>query len=107
MCILHAIHDIMNYVQYAHNLEWKKGVITMKAAIVKEKGTIPVMGLYDSPVATEGQVIINVAATALSRVSKFRSMGMHYSSEANFPVILKYRRCWNFGRWVTCLLCAA
>ncbi|WP_218096242.1 quinone oxidoreductase family protein [Paenibacillus solanacearum] len=59
----------------------------MKAAIVKEKGTIPVMGHFDSPVATGGQVIINVSATALSRVSKFRSMGLHYSSDGNFPVV--------------------
>ncbi|OMF18876.1 alcohol dehydrogenase [Paenibacillus sp. FSL H8-0548] len=59
----------------------------MKAAIVKEKGAIPVMGHFDSPVATEGQVLINVKAAALSRVSKFRSMGMHYSSEVSFPII--------------------
>ncbi|MEK5438703.1 MULTISPECIES: quinone oxidoreductase family protein [Paenibacillus] len=59
----------------------------MKAAIVKKKGTIPVMGHFDSPVATGGQVIINVSATALSRVSKFRSMGKHYSSEVNFPIV--------------------
>lgn len=59
----------------------------MKAAIVKVKGTIPVMGHFDSPVGTEGLVIINVTTTALSRVSKFRSMGMHYSSEDNFPIV--------------------
>ncbi|GGF95957.1 zinc-binding dehydrogenase [Paenibacillus albidus] len=59
----------------------------MKAAIVKDKGTIPVMGHIASPVATDGQVVINVTATALSRVSKFRSMGMHYSSEASFPIV--------------------
>ncbi|MGX4584602.1 hypothetical protein [Paenibacillus chitinolyticus] len=59
----------------------------MKAAIVKEKGTIPVMGHFDFPVATDGQVVINVSATALSRVSKFRSMGMHYSSKVNFPIV--------------------
>ncbi|WP_433944735.1 quinone oxidoreductase family protein [Paenibacillus sp. SN-8-1] len=59
----------------------------MRAAIVKEKGTIPVMGHFDSPVATDGQLVINVTAAALSRVSKFRSMGMHYSSEVNFPIV--------------------
>ncbi|MNU79794.1 Phenolphthiocerol synthesis polyketide synthase type I Pks15/1 [compost metagenome] len=59
----------------------------MRAAIVKEKGTIPVIGHFDSPVATDGEVIINVSAAALSRVSKFRSMGMHYSSEVNFPIV--------------------
>jgi len=59
----------------------------MKAAIVKEKGTHPVAGSFESPVATDGHVLINVTAAALSRVSKFRSMGMHYSSEANFPLV--------------------
>jgi len=59
----------------------------MKAAIVKEKGTIPVFGHFAPPVAADGQVVINVSAAALSRVSKFRSMGMHYSSENNFPII--------------------
>ncbi|EFM11037.1 Alcohol dehydrogenase zinc-binding domain protein [Paenibacillus curdlanolyticus YK9] len=59
----------------------------MKAAIVKEKGTNPVVGQYEAPVATEGQVLINVSAAALSRVSKYRSMGMHYSSAAHFPLV--------------------
>jgi len=59
----------------------------MKAAIVEEKGTIPVMGHFDSPIATDGHVIVNVSATALSRVSKFRSMGLHYSSEVHFPIV--------------------
>ena len=59
----------------------------MKAAIVKEKGTTPVMGQFAPPVATDGHVLVNVSATALSRVSKFRSMGMHYSSDVNFPIV--------------------
>lgn len=59
----------------------------MKAALVKNKGTIPVLGHMDSPIVTDGHVLINVTATALSRVSKFRSMGMHYSSEGNFPIV--------------------
>lgn len=59
----------------------------MQAAIVKEIGAIPVFGQFDSPVATGRQVLIYVSAAALSRVSKFRSMGLHYSSEASFPII--------------------
>lgn len=57
----------------------------MKAAIVKEKGTNPVVGNFESPIAADNQVLINVSTAALSRVSKYRSMGMHYSSEVNFP----------------------
>lgn len=59
----------------------------MRAAIVKEKGTPPVLGHFDPPVVTEGHVVVNVSAAALSRVSKFRSLGMHYSSEGNFPMV--------------------
>lgn len=59
----------------------------MRAAIVKEKGATPVLGQFNSPVATDGLVVINVSAAALSRVSKFRSMGMHYSSEGSFPIV--------------------
>ncbi|RUT29596.1 zinc-binding alcohol dehydrogenase family protein [Paenibacillus zeisoli] len=59
----------------------------MKAAIVKEMGATLVFGQCDSPVATEGHVLVNVSTAALSRLSKFRSMGMHYSSEVNFPLI--------------------
>ncbi|MUT65800.1 zinc-binding alcohol dehydrogenase family protein [Paenibacillus sp. NEAU-GSW1] len=59
----------------------------MKAAIVKELGAIPVFDQFDSPVATDAHVLVNVSAAALSKLSKFRSMGMHYSSEINFPII--------------------
>lgn len=59
----------------------------MKAAIVRSKGTNPVLGQMDVPVGTDREVVIKVTATGLSRVSKFRSMGMHYLSEANFPIV--------------------
>lgn len=59
----------------------------MKAAIVKEKGTIPVIGHFDPPAVTVGEVLIHVSAAGLSRVSKYRSMGMHYSSGAHFPLV--------------------
>ncbi|WP_138494394.1 quinone oxidoreductase family protein [Paenibacillus pinistramenti] len=59
----------------------------MKAAIVREKGMNPVIGQHEAPIAMAGQVLINVEAAALSRVSKYRSMGMHYSSEAHFPLV--------------------
>ncbi len=45
------------------------------------------MGNFECPVATDNQVLINVSTAALSRVSKYRSMGMHYSSEVNFPMV--------------------
>lgn len=59
----------------------------MRAAIVKAQGTPPAVGQFVPPVATAGEVVINVTAAALSRVSKFRSMGMHYSSEVHFPLV--------------------
>ncbi len=59
----------------------------MKAAVVKEKGAIPVFDRFDSPVASGGEVIVNVSAAALSKLSKFRSMGMHYLSEFHYPIV--------------------
>ncbi|GFN30130.1 quinone oxidoreductase family protein [Paenibacillus xylaniclasticus] len=59
----------------------------MKAAIVKQAGAAPVFGQFNSPVAAEGQVVVNVTAAALSKLSKYRSMGLHYSSEGNFPIV--------------------
>jgi NADPH:quinone reductase-like Zn-dependent oxidoreductase len=45
------------------------------------------VGNFESPVAAENQVLINISTAALSRVSKYRSMGLHYSSEINFPMV--------------------
>jgi NADPH:quinone reductase-like Zn-dependent oxidoreductase len=59
----------------------------MRAAIVKESGATPVLGQFDPPVASHGHVLVNVSAAALSQLGKYRSMGLHYSSEAHFPVI--------------------
>lgn len=59
----------------------------MRAAIVKEMGATPVLAEFDSPVAAPGHVLVNVSKAALSQLSKFRSMGMHYSSAAHFPII--------------------
>lgn len=59
----------------------------MRAAIVKKKGTNPVLGRFEAPVATEGHVIVKVTAAALSRVSKYRSLGLHYSSGSHYPVV--------------------
>lgn len=59
----------------------------MKAAVVMEKGSNPVWGQFESPVASEGKAVVRVSAAALSRLSKFRSMGMHYSSGSRFPIV--------------------
>jgi NADPH:quinone reductase-like Zn-dependent oxidoreductase len=59
----------------------------MKAAIVREQGTTPVYGEFAWPAATDGQVLVNVSAAALSQLSKFHSMGMHYSSNLQFPIV--------------------
>ncbi|USB33915.1 zinc-binding alcohol dehydrogenase family protein [Paenibacillus sp. YPG26] len=59
----------------------------MKAALVKEKGVIPVIGQFETPAGVDGKVVVHVSAAALSRVSKGRSMGMHYSSDADFPIV--------------------
>ncbi|MEK4059189.1 MULTISPECIES: zinc-binding dehydrogenase [Paenibacillus] len=59
----------------------------IKAAIVKQAGIPPVLGQFPAPVESADKVIVNVSTAALSKLSKFRSLGMHYSSETNFPIV--------------------
>lgn len=59
----------------------------MKAGIITAPGKPPVYGDFDEPVAREGTEIITVSASALSRLSKARSSGAHYSSEGVFPSV--------------------
>src|ERR1700761_7042234 len=59
----------------------------MKAAIISEAGGKPVYGDFPKPTATTGTEIVTVKASALSRFSKSRSSGSHYSSDAAFPVV--------------------
>jgi NADPH:quinone reductase-like Zn-dependent oxidoreductase len=59
----------------------------MKAAIITAAGKTPVYGDFAEPVARAGEEIITVSASALSRFSKSRSSGSHYSSDGGFPAV--------------------
>ncbi|MFC6177262.1 zinc-binding alcohol dehydrogenase family protein [Companilactobacillus huachuanensis] len=57
----------------------------MKAAIVTEKGKAPIYGDFDEPELKEGNVIVDVKASALSNLTKMRAMGQHYSADSIYP----------------------
>lgn len=59
----------------------------MKAAIVKGAGMAPVYGEFDAPVRQEGETIVQVAAAALSHLTRMRAAGRHYSVESHFPFV--------------------
>ena len=42
----------------------------MKAAIIHAKGQSPVYGEFETPVATDGKVLVHVKASALSNLSR-------------------------------------
>jgi NADPH:quinone reductase-like Zn-dependent oxidoreductase len=60
----------------------------MKAAIVLEAGGAPVYGDFKEPVLGNGEVRVNVTATALSNVVRSRASGMHYSASGDLPFVV-------------------
>src|SRR5580698_5499061 len=59
----------------------------MKAAIVLEAGKTPVYGDFKEPVPGDGEVLVHVAAAALSNVVRSRASGTHYSSSGDLPFV--------------------
>ncbi|AOK56122.1 alcohol dehydrogenase [Burkholderia stagnalis] len=59
----------------------------MKAAIVKGAGERPVFAEFESPHALPGHRLVEVTASALSRLAQARASGSHYSSTDGFPFI--------------------
>lgn len=59
----------------------------MKAAIVEQSGHLPIYGDFAEPVAEAGEVVVRVAAAALSQLARGRAAGTHYSSKGVFPFI--------------------
>jgi len=60
----------------------------MKAAIVTGAGKAPIYADFDAPQAAPGEVVIDVAAAALSHVTKARAAGSHYSSSHIYPFVV-------------------
>lgn len=59
----------------------------MKAAVVKEIGKPPVYGDFRDPVPAKDEVLIQVKAAALSRLTRSKASGKHYSSTGELPLI--------------------
>jgi NADPH:quinone reductase-like Zn-dependent oxidoreductase len=59
----------------------------MKAAVVKAAGQPPVYEDFDRPDALTGHHLIDVAASALSRITRSKASGSHYSSSGTFPFV--------------------
>ena len=59
----------------------------MKAAVVLMVGRTPVYADFSEPEPAPGEVVVHVTAAAMSRVTKSRASGQHYSSSGQFPFV--------------------
>lgn len=59
----------------------------MRAAIVTGAGVDPVHGTFGNPVAGVGELLVNVTAAALSRLTRGKASGSHYSGTSAFPFV--------------------
>ncbi|WP_026789559.1 quinone oxidoreductase family protein [Pleomorphomonas oryzae] len=59
----------------------------MKAAIVRSAGATPVYGDFTEPQPTASLARVTVTAAALSRITRARASGRHYSSSGAFPFV--------------------
>ncbi|WP_310629882.1 zinc-binding alcohol dehydrogenase family protein [Paraburkholderia sp.] len=59
----------------------------MKAAIIYGMGETPVYADFDAPAALAGHRLVDVRASALSRVAYAKASGKHYSSTHRFPFV--------------------
>ena len=59
----------------------------MKAAVVRTAQHPPVFGEYPDPAEVQGEVIVKVAASALSHLTRSRAAGRHYSSTADLNFV--------------------
>jgi NADPH:quinone reductase-like Zn-dependent oxidoreductase len=60
----------------------------MKAAIVLEPGKTPVFADFNDPVPQAGDELVDIAASALSQVTKSRASGSHYTSPGSLPAVV-------------------
>ncbi|MCK0195473.1 zinc-binding alcohol dehydrogenase family protein [Ancylobacter sp. 6x-1] len=59
----------------------------MKAAVVREAGHSPILADFAEPAAEPGEVIVEVAAAAVSPLARGRARGSHYSVAGGFPFV--------------------
>jgi NADPH:quinone reductase-like Zn-dependent oxidoreductase len=59
----------------------------MKAAIVRGPSLAPAYGDFAEPLPGAGDVRVTVSAAAISRVTRSRALGSHYTSSGAFPFV--------------------
>lgn len=59
----------------------------MNAAVVRELGQAPVYSEFPDPVPRDGEALITVLASAISRTTKSRASGSHYESPGQVPFV--------------------
>ncbi len=59
----------------------------MKAAVVNERGRDPAYSDFPDPIAENGEVKIEVTASAISRTTRSRAAGVHYDSPGALPFV--------------------
>jgi NADPH:quinone reductase-like Zn-dependent oxidoreductase len=60
----------------------------LKAAVLHEFGKPPHYEEFPDPHPTEGEVLVQMKAAALSRINKSRASGSHYDSHRALPVVV-------------------
>lgn len=60
----------------------------MKAAIIEGPGQNPIYGHFSEPTAQPGEELITVSTAALTRFTKGRASGAHYSSDRVYPAVV-------------------
>ena len=59
----------------------------MKAAVVNGPGQVPVFADAPNPVPADDEVMVTMAAAAVSHLARGRSSGTHYSAARAFPLV--------------------
>ncbi|MGC2943726.1 quinone oxidoreductase family protein [Burkholderia ambifaria] len=60
----------------------------MKAAVVKSAGESPLYMEFEAPHARPGHRLVDMTASALSRLAQGRASGTHYSSGSGYPFVV-------------------
>ena len=59
----------------------------MKAALVRGPGQTPVYADHQDPSPADGEVLVTMAAAAISHLARGRASGSHYSAAGAFPLV--------------------
>ena len=61
--------------------------ITMRAAVLRETGTVPSLEDFPEPIARDDEVLLTVLASAFKPVDKQLAAGTHFARPREFPVV--------------------